>query len=266
MSPAQVKLFPGTEAGIYGHKRHLPQARAAVVQFIKQCPGFCLGQKTHASTSEIWFHQPFLQKPVRLVQLGDGGLPRSLAQAQHLADPSTCTGPCRIWRKSHSPLLTKLTHAESGQWQASLTVAPLPKNDPQGMGSAITYCRRYALTAMLGLVTEDDDGEAARIDVENMPKKGTPARGRLNASQTKNRTSHEPSQGSNQKMTLESKYERLENLPELDGVVYEVVAAQDGRECIVASGNTQAKKEILKGVGFHWNAQRRIWWKYADAS
>ena len=63
----------------------------------------------------------------------------------------------------HIGLLTKLTHAESGQWQSSLAVVPLPKADPQGMGSAITYARRYALTAMLGIITEeDDDGEAAK--------------------------------------------------------------------------------------------------------
>lgn len=59
-------------------------------------------------------------------------------------------------------LVTKLTHAESGQWQSSLAVVPLPKADPQGMGSAITYARRYALTAMLSMVTEDDDGEGAK--------------------------------------------------------------------------------------------------------
>ena len=33
-------------------------------------------------------------------------------------------------------LVTKLTHAESGQWQSSLAVVPLPKADPQGVGSA----------------------------------------------------------------------------------------------------------------------------------
>lgn len=33
----------------------------------------------------------------------------------------------------------------------------LAKNDPQGAGSAITYARRYALVAMLGLNVEDDD-------------------------------------------------------------------------------------------------------------
>ena len=57
-------------------------------------------------------------------------------------------------------LVTKLTHAESGQWQASLAVVPLPRADPQGVGISMTYIRRYALSAMLGIVTEEDtDGE-----------------------------------------------------------------------------------------------------------
>ena len=57
-------------------------------------------------------------------------------------------------------LVTKLTHAESGQWQSSLAVVPLPKADPQGVGISMTYMRRYALSAMLGIVTEEDtDGE-----------------------------------------------------------------------------------------------------------
>ena len=59
-------------------------------------------------------------------------------------------------------LVTKLTHAESGQWQSSLAVVPLPKADPQGVGISMTYMRRYALSAMLGIVTEEDtDGEFA---------------------------------------------------------------------------------------------------------
>ena len=54
------------------------------------------------------------------------------------------------------------THAESGQWQSSLAVVPLPKADPQGVGISMTYMRRYALSAMLGIVTEEDtDGEFA---------------------------------------------------------------------------------------------------------
>lgn len=38
------------------------------------------------------------------------------------------------------------------------------KNDPQGMGSAITYGRRYALQSILGIAwEEDDDGNAASL-------------------------------------------------------------------------------------------------------
>ena len=35
------------------------------------------------------------------------------------------------------------------------------KNDPQGMGSAITYARRYTLQSAAGLPSEDDDANAA---------------------------------------------------------------------------------------------------------
>ena len=38
---------------------------------------------------------------------------------------------------------------------------PLSKHDAQGAGSAITYCRRYAIAAIFGLAQEDDDGNAA---------------------------------------------------------------------------------------------------------
>ena len=57
-----------------------------------------------------------------------------------------CQYPVPVEQSNFLGLVTKLTHAESGQWQSSLAVVPLPKADPQGMGSAITYARRYALT------------------------------------------------------------------------------------------------------------------------
>lgn len=53
-------------------------------------------------------------------------------------------------------LTTTLLH-ESGEWMSGvLTVRPT-KIDPQGLGSAATYARRYALSAILGIVTDDDD-------------------------------------------------------------------------------------------------------------
>ena len=59
-------------------------------------------------------------------------------------------------------LVTKLVHAETGQYQASLAVIPLAKVD---MGSAFTYGWPYALSPMLGIICEeDDDGNAAAIN------------------------------------------------------------------------------------------------------
>ena len=77
-------------------------------------------------------------------------------------------------------LVTKLTHAESGQWQSSLAVVPLPKADPQGVGISMTYMRRYALSAMLGIVTEGDTDGEFNPDKLNRPQKQKNA---VNASQ-----------------------------------------------------------------------------------
>lgn len=57
-------------------------------------------------------------------------------------------------------LVTRLLH-ESGEWIEDTATATLAKNDPQGYGSAITYLRRYSLSAITGLYQDDDDGNAA---------------------------------------------------------------------------------------------------------
>lgn len=58
-------------------------------------------------------------------------------------------------------LTTILMHA-SGQFMQSSYVMKPVKNDPQGIGSCITYQRRYAVGAILSLsIDEDDDGNAA---------------------------------------------------------------------------------------------------------
>ena len=59
---------------------------------------------------------------------------------------------------------TMLLHT-SGQWIASRYVMPIgDKLTPQAMGSAITYARRYALSAIVGIAPDDDDdGNAASV-------------------------------------------------------------------------------------------------------
>lgn len=55
---------------------------------------------------------------------------------------------------------TILAHT-SGEWiSGKLSMVPV-KNDPQGIGSIITYARRYSLSAIVGIAPEDDDAEKA---------------------------------------------------------------------------------------------------------
>ena len=57
--------------------------------------------------------------------------------------------------------ITLLLH-ESGEWiETEPLQMKLEKNTPQGVGSAVTYGRRYQISSVLGLASEeDDDGEA----------------------------------------------------------------------------------------------------------
>ena len=69
---------------------------------------------------------------------------------------------------------TVLMHS-SGEWISGALSMPLAKNDPQGVGSAVSYGRRYGLSAILGIVgrEEDDDANAASIPptAQHTPKK-----------------------------------------------------------------------------------------------
>lgn len=64
---------------------------------------------------------------------------------------------------------TLLLHT-SGQWLSSKTYTIPVKNDPQAVGSAITYARRYGLAAMVGVCPEDDDAEGAMDREQSQPK------------------------------------------------------------------------------------------------
>jgi len=70
---------------------------------------------------------------------------------------------------------TKVVHV-SGQWVefGPLTI-PLSKFDAQGVGSATSYAKRYALCAALGVVSDDDDGEAASAPIRNKNEEPKPA-------------------------------------------------------------------------------------------
>lgn len=104
------------------------------------------------------------------------------------ADFSSCMDACRAPLSSNGlaviqscetidsklSLVTTLAHI-SGQWMKSEFPIITSKMDSQGIGSAMTYAKRYSLCGMIGIVADeegDDDGEAAvgRPKKESKPK------------------------------------------------------------------------------------------------
>ncbi|MEM6817234.1 MAG: ERF family protein [Pseudomonadota bacterium] len=80
-------------------------------------------------------------------------------------EPLTDNGLCIMQMPENGPdgtitVRTRLGH-ESGEYIESCLSLPIGKGDAHGMGSAITYGRRYALSAFVGIPQIDDDGNAA---------------------------------------------------------------------------------------------------------
>jgi len=57
-------------------------------------------------------------------------------------------------------LTTMLMHT-SGEWISTQMPMFMPQGTAQAQGSALTYARRYAYSAMVGIAADDDDGQAA---------------------------------------------------------------------------------------------------------
>jgi len=59
-------------------------------------------------------------------------------------------------------VITYLMHSSGENIAHEFTLKPV-KADPQGVGSVITYARRYALSGVLGLATDDDDDANGQV-------------------------------------------------------------------------------------------------------
>ncbi len=77
--------------------------------------------------------------------------------------------------------LTTLISHTSGEWMESSIRRPVGKRDPHGIGSAITYARRYTVASIAGLMQDDDDGNLAsqvdvsRVEARNVVRQTAPA-------------------------------------------------------------------------------------------
>jgi hypothetical protein len=114
-----------------------------------------------------------------------------LSYMQHLA-PS----------EKHEVCVETIILHSSGQWIScgTLTV-PVSKHDAQGFGSALTYARRYSLSAAVGVVADDDDGNAAaqaapKAAAPTAPKaKTTPMPAKVKEALAKGTISGDPMEG-----------------------------------------------------------------------
>lgn len=109
------------------------------------------------------------------------------------ADFTSCVDACREPLQNHDLsfmqytekkegelyLVTRLFHI-SGQWIKSYFPLCPKSMDSQTLGSTVSYAKRYALSAMLGIVADedansDDDGEAAQVRSAAPPARQTPS-------------------------------------------------------------------------------------------
>lgn len=112
----------------------------------------------------------------------------------HYSDLASVWEACREPLSKHGLSVTQLTDVEegklviesvlmhkSGEWISGRLAMPIMKNDPQSMGSLISYGRRYALGAIVGIVSEEDNDAEEATDrgkkeekKKELPKKDNP--------------------------------------------------------------------------------------------
>jgi hypothetical protein len=83
-----------------------------------------------------------------------------LSLIQQIRPATVLIGDTIVYSNDKAMLVTTIMHS-SGQWMRSVCPIITSKQDAQGMGAGITYMRRYAMCAMLGITQDDDDGNSA---------------------------------------------------------------------------------------------------------
>jgi hypothetical protein len=141
--------------------------------------------------------------------------------------------------------LTTILFHSSGQWISSnLEMTPLdnsgkPSNNPQAVGSCISYMRRYMLASMVGVASDDDDANSASgKDDDKMP-------------QSKGQKDKPPKQ---EKQTAPLPKGENWECKEKNGVRYLVTANQD----------SSLRHEELINLGFIYNIDTLLYSKKFD--
>ncbi len=129
---AQIEIVPVLEA----------EAKATVPT--KTGPGFSY---SYASLGQILLHvRPILHKHGFTMKQGTGRIHKMGLDGGNML---------------YLPVYTKLTYVGDGTSETFVMEMPLPKLDPQAIGSATSYAKRYLLLGTFGIATADDDAISA---------------------------------------------------------------------------------------------------------
>jgi len=142
-------------------------------------------------------------------------------------------------------VVTRLIH-ESGEWLEAEYTLPMVKADPQAAGSAITYARRYALQAMAGIPTADDDAESAMIRGEVAPD---PMQVHLEAV-ANNLTAITYIKDALSREEYETAYEAFQEISEADRSALWMAPTKGGK--------AWTTKEIAQFKSNEWGAARKV--------
>lgn len=146
-------------------------------------------------------------------------------------------------------LITTLYHIETGEFiSAEYPIQPSDPKNPQSLGSALTYARRYSLCTILGLAPEDDDANSA------IPQKPTQQKPKLHVEQLRrqDQTSHKAEESSKEE----------NGTPDVDSMITEIEQLKSVNEMVnwwkdktkeIGMLDPEAKKKITFAFSKHKN-------------
>lgn len=133
----------------FEHEQQVEKAmnKSIAAAFVKAKREFAPALKTHTNPA---FRSKYADLSACLEAVNDALLNNGIAVYQETFEDS-----------SGVTVETVFLHETGEILRAGRLHVPAAKSDPQGYGSALTYCRRYSLMAACGIAAEDDDGNAA---------------------------------------------------------------------------------------------------------
>ena len=76
------------------------------------------------------------------------------------------------WGVESITVESRITHT-SGEWIATTVTIPVTKPDAHGLGSALTYGRRYSVSALLAISADEDDDANGAVTPQESFRRGS---------------------------------------------------------------------------------------------